>query len=162
APPVSDEYRVRMPTRPRGDGSRGDGSRGDGSRGDGSRGDGSRGDGSRGDGSRGDGSRRLRIDEVGDCLLVSAGRTRRRGSVVARALPAEEGRVAVVVPDAVTPHIPELVQRLWQWVPVVWESVRLVMAYAASPDGDGRPPAQQMSEALGVEVIAPSGRLLAV
>jgi hypothetical protein len=68
APPVSDGYRVRMPTR-----------------------------------SRGDGSRRLRVDEVGDCLLVSAGRTRRRGSVVARALPAEEGRVAVVVPPALPP-----------------------------------------------------------
>jgi hypothetical protein len=104
----------------------------------------------------------LRIDEVGQCLLVSAGRSSRRGSMVASALPAEDGRITVIVPDAVAVPVPELVERLWRWVPGAWESVRLVMANAASPDGGNRPPAQQLSELLGVEVIAPSGRLLAV
>ena len=113
-------------------------------------------------GSRSDGSGPLRIDKVGQCLLVSDGRVSRRGSMVARTLPVEDGRIAVVVPDSVTVRVAELVERLWRWVPAAWESVRLVMADAASPGGSDRPVAQQLSEMLGVEVVAPSGSLLAV
>ncbi len=105
---------------------------------------------------------RLHVDEVGRCLLVSAGRSSRRGSMVARALPAEDGRITVLVPDAVGVPVPELVERLWRWVPGAWESVRLVMANAAFPVGGDRPLAQQLSDMLGVEVIAPTGRVLAV
>jgi hypothetical protein len=111
---------------------------------------------------RSDESGPLRIDKVGQCLLVSNGHVSRRGSMVARTLPAEDGRIAVIVPDSVTIHIAELVERLWRWVPAAWESVRLVMADAASSGGGDRPAAQQLSEMLGVEVIAPSGSLLAV
>jgi hypothetical protein len=40
----------------------------------------------------------LRIDKVGQCLLVSDGHVSRRGSMVARTLPTEDGRIAVIVP----------------------------------------------------------------
>jgi hypothetical protein len=105
---------------------------------------------------------RLRIDEVGRCLVVSAGRISRRGAWAARMLPAEESRVTVIAPDAVATRMPELAERLWRWVPGASESVRLVMAGAAATDGEHPSPAQQLSELLGVEVIAPDGRPLAV
>lgn len=104
---------------------------------------------------------RLRIDEVGRALLVSVGGAHGACAAVASQLPDEPGRISVVLPDAALALRPELAHRLRHWVPMQYESVRLVAAGAASPT-DGRSPALALCERLEAEVIAPDGELAAV
>jgi hypothetical protein len=107
-------------------------------------------------------ARRLRVDQVGACLLASAGGALGAATTMARALPAEDGRMAVVMSHGDAALMPELAEQLQEWLPLGWDSVRLVAAYAATPDGDDPPAAQELSDMLGVEVLAPDGPLLAV
>jgi hypothetical protein len=110
-----------------------------------------------------DGSaRRMRIDPVGRCLLVSVDRIRRSARRMARRVPVEPNRLTVVMPDADITLIPELAQRLRRWVPVEWESIRLIAADSAVPGPDGRSAAQELSDMLGAEVIGPDGDLVAL
>src|SRR5579859_1413830 len=102
----------------------------------------------------------MRIDPVGRCLLVSVGRIRRSARRMARRLPAEPDRLAVVMPDADVTLMPELAYRLRRWVPGEWESVRLIAGEGAIGGADGRSGAQELADMLGVEVIAPDGNLV--
>ncbi|MGW0434745.1 hypothetical protein ACWDV4_19690 [Micromonospora sp. NPDC003197] len=111
---------------------------------------------------RSTGPQRLRVDEVGDVLLVSVGGVHPATAAVARALPAEAGRISVVMPDADLAYHPDLVPRLCRWVPVRYESVRLVAPCAATADPSGRIPAQALCELLEADVVAPDGELIAV
>jgi hypothetical protein len=105
---------------------------------------------------------RPHVRQVGNCLVVSFGWSAHKEKALARSLPAEEGRVAVVVGHLGPEVIPELAEELQRWVPFGWESVRLVAARAATANEDATPPAQELAEMLSVEVIAPDGRLLSV
>ena len=126
-------------------------------------------------------SPRVQIEEVGNCLLVCVGGARGGpGRAVARALPAEDDRVSVIVPDLSAAIVPQLLDRLRDWVPIKWDSVRLIAAGAvgdlsgrsaeASPvaghstasPAARRHLAQQLADGLGVEVIAPDGDILCV
>jgi hypothetical protein len=104
----------------------------------------------------------LRILQVGECLLAQVSRAEvGRAAAVARQLPAEAGRLTVVVAGPLQSLVPELAERLQSWVWAGWRSVRLVGARAAAPDG-GLSPAQMLADELGVEVVAPDGEMLAV
>jgi len=107
--------------------------------------------------------RRLRVEEIGRSLLVSVNSVHIGCRSVAGALPADPGRVCVVMPDAAVAADPELAARLRDWVPMRYESVRLVAprAAVASP-GASQPPAQTLCDLLDAEVIAPDGELAAV
>jgi hypothetical protein len=108
------------------------------------------------------GIRRLRIDRVGECLLVSDGEPRSRAVADASCMPAEDGRIPVMVPDIALSMMPEIAGLLSAWVPGRFESVRLVAAHAAAEAGDRPSPAQDLSNLLGVEVVAPDGQLARV
>ncbi len=106
---------------------------------------------------------RLRVEEAGACLVASLGGVQRQAArAVAEVLPAEDGRIAVVMPQFVATAVPQLVQQLRTWVPIRWESVRLVSAGAAATNGAGRAAAQLLADGLGVEVIAPDGDVFSV
>ncbi|MBO4209041.1 hypothetical protein [Micromonospora echinofusca] len=105
---------------------------------------------------------RLRVDEVGDALLVSVNGVHPATAAVARALPTEAGRICVVMTDPALAYHPELGHRLCRWVPVRYESVRLIAPCAAVADQSGRIPAQELSELLETDVVAPVGELVAV
>jgi hypothetical protein len=110
---------------------------------------------------------RLRLEEVGCCLVGSVGGSQKSSArAVAQALVSEDERIAVVMPLLTSAIIPELVSRLRPWVPIKWDSVRLVSAGAAAlgvgAAGPGRPVAQELADGLGVEVIAPDGDVVCV
>ena len=104
---------------------------------------------------------RLRVDEVGDTLLVSTGGVHPATAAVARALPAENGRICVVMSDPALAYHPELGFRLCRWVPAHYESVRLIAPCAAVADQTGKIPAQVLSDLLEADVVAPDGELVA-
>ncbi|WP_238019661.1 hypothetical protein KZZ52_15275 [Dactylosporangium sp. AC04546] len=102
---------------------------------------------------------RLHVDEVGHCLVAAVrGGDRADARAVAKRVPAEEDRIAVVMSRLTSALVPALLQQLRPWVPIRWDSVRLVAAGASHRDG--RPPAQELADGLGVEVIAADGDLL--
>ena len=106
---------------------------------------------------------RLRIEEVGSCLVAAVGGAQRNAArAVAAILPPEDDRISVVMPQVTGAVIPQLVQRLRAWVPTRWESVRLVSARTAAFERGGRPAAQELADGLGVEVIAPDGDVVSV
>src|SRR4051794_17996945 len=83
-------------------------------------------------------SPRMRIEEEGHCLVVSVGGAHSNAArAVARAMPAEEDRITVIMPQLSESMIPELLERLRSWVPIRWESIRLVAA-GAMQRGAGR------------------------
>jgi hypothetical protein len=102
--------------------------------------------------------------ESGGCLVVSTGRNpgSSRALRVARNVPAEAGRLAVVMRRATTERMPALAQRLRRWIPERWDSIRLVAGRAAVSEDAGSPAAQELAELLGVEVLAPEGDLVVV
>jgi hypothetical protein len=102
----------------------------------------------------------IRIEQVGECLVVWVAAGPPPPVEVARELPAETGRIAVVMADADPSIMTELARHISEWVPERWQSVRLVAAHAGA--GNGSPPAQELSEMLGVEVVAPDGDVLVV
>jgi hypothetical protein len=105
---------------------------------------------------------RLRIDEVGHALLVRVVGAHGPCAAVAAELPAESGRISVVLPNAELARRPDLAQRLRQWVPGRYDSVRLVAAGAAlEVDGYGPAPARVLCELLDADVVAPDGDLVA-
>src|SRR5262249_9077505 len=104
----------------------------------------------------------LLLERIGDCLLASDGSTASEGPAgVARLLPPEADRLAVVLAGPAAPMVSELAHRLQRWVQRGWESVRLIGSGAAAAHG-GPSPGQELADRLGVEVVAPDGRLLAV
>lgn len=105
---------------------------------------------------------RLRVDEVGEALLVSVNGVHPATAAVARALPTEVGRICVVMTDPALAYHPELGHRLCRWVPVRFEAIRLIAPCAAVADHSGRIPAQELSELLETDVVAPVGELVAV
>ena len=108
------------------------------------------------------GSGRLRIEEVGGCLFASVGGADPFARAQARQLQPEEDRVALVIPQIGSAILPELTHGLREWVPVKWDSVRLVSSGAARTDHAGPAPAQQLADQLGVEVLAPDGDVVSV
>ncbi len=97
-----------------------------------------------------------------DCLLVGSAGSRRRMMSVARLIPREPGRLAVVMDKAEPSFMLELAQRLRRWVPRRWESIRLIAANAAASASGVECAAKDLAELLGVEVVAPDGDLVVV
>jgi hypothetical protein len=104
----------------------------------------------------------LRIDEVDHCLVGSVGAAQPLSRALARSLPVEADRIAVVLPALTDDLLPELVQALRPWVPIRWESIRLVCSNAGRPGPSGIPAGQALADRLGVEVLAPDGDVLSV
>ncbi|WP_405095609.1 hypothetical protein [Micromonospora sp. NBC_01412] len=105
---------------------------------------------------------RLRVDEVGDALLVSVNGVHPATAAVTRALPTETGRICVVMTDPALAYHPDLGYRLCRWVPTRYEAVRLISPCAGMADQSGRIPAQHLCELVEADVIAPVGELVAV
>jgi hypothetical protein len=105
---------------------------------------------------------RVRVEQVGVCLVASVGGVRPSATTMARSLPEEEDRVAVVLSDADAMSIPELAEILQEWIPLGWDSIRLIAPNTARPAGDDLPVGQEIADLLGMEVLAPDGPLLAV
>jgi hypothetical protein len=100
---------------------------------------------------------------VGRCLLASVGRPGSRAQALAEALPEDDSnRIPVLMSRALVDRMPELAELLQRWVPVEWESIRLVAAFAGASASGDRPAAQVLADHLGAEVLAPDGQLLAV
>ncbi|MER7415948.1 hypothetical protein ABT346_04030 [Micromonospora peucetia] len=105
---------------------------------------------------------RLRVDEVGDALLVSVNGVHPATAAVTRGLPTETGRICVVMTDPALAYHPDLGYRLCRWVPARYEAVRLISPCAGMADQSGRIPAQHLCELIEADVVAPVGELVAV
>jgi hypothetical protein len=105
----------------------------------------------------------VRLERIGDSLLASADDMidTKGPAAVARSLPFELNRLAVVLAGPVDAMLPELADQLGRWVTAGWESVRLVGSAIAASDG-GPSASQILADQLGVEVVAPDGQLLVV
>ncbi len=105
----------------------------------------------------------LRLERVGESLLASADEMidTKGPAAVARSLPFEVDRLAVVLAGPVDAMLPELADQLRRFVEAGWESVRLVGSAVAASDG-GPSAGQILADRLGVEVVAPDGQLLVV
>jgi hypothetical protein len=99
-------------------------------------------------------------DDWPDRLLIASPDSRRAMASVARLIPRESSRLAVVMDRAERPFMPELAHWLRRWVPQRWDSIRLVAASAAAAGVECA--AKDLSEFLGVEVLAPDGNLVVV
>src|SRR5262249_15453162 len=69
---------------------------------------------------------RLRVEQVGACLPASFGAAQGAAMAMARELPPEDGRMWVVLSHGDAAVMPELAERLQEWLPLGWDSRPLV------------------------------------
>jgi hypothetical protein len=104
----------------------------------------------------------VRVERVGGCLLAAPdGFPPGRAIALARSLPPEPGRLAVVLAGPVALMMSQLARRLADLIPIGSHSIRLIGSRTAVADGD-RSPARKLADLLDIEVVAPDGSLIVV